>query len=576
MSQTSFPLSGVSNTKALVGDNKIALSVDTPEQGGNGFFTQLTQWFSGDLGDAADAKIATTAPLASRDVLFEQLTAFDPEESLMLMGEGEMLDPDSELPVDNNKLHSLGSKQITTQSLTSNNQLTRQDGEALLQRLDESAQALQQSDHPSNIELGTELDKILQHQGKVLPLDLNAKASADKINPISLQKNTDTLLAQRKPILVSDQNLMDAQQIPSAIGKINTAGSSLIQQETQGSALEELARSGEMIMPALGAAIQKTDLAIETKASKLLPKVTVAASIASTIAPTALTKSEQDALMRAHLASQSTLLLDTDAAGGEMIKPTVMGQHPLLMNQSASAVNTAINPQTLSVALALIPWTPLASQEKLSSLASHKGERLETVFAHQSLEQKALSAEGRVDQFAQQLATSFGNQSATTASRLENSGLQSPLQLTQQDSANALSERVNIMLSKNLKHVDIRLDPPELGRMQIKLSMNNDQASVQFTVNNHAAREMIEQSLPRLREMMQQQGLQLGQSSVQHQDAGGRHEFAGNQTQSDNKQTGQHDSSGRRLREIEQDIDLPAINHEFNVNFSKDRVDYYA
>lgn len=132
------------------------------------------------------------------------------------------------------------------------------------------------------------------------------------------------------------------------------------------------------------------------------------------------------------------------------------------------------------------------------------------------------------------------------------------------------------MLSKNLKHVDIRLDPPELGRLQIKLSMNNDQASVQFTVNNHAAREMIEQSMPRLREMMQQQGVQLAQSSVQHQSSDPQQGSAENQAHSGDNRASQHEASGFRHEEKDQDLEMTTINHELNVNLTKDRVDYYA
>ncbi len=94
---------------------------------------------------------------------------------------------------------------------------------------------------------------------------------------------------------------------------------------------------------------------------------------------------------------------------------------------------------------------------------------------------------------------------------------QASMHLSAHDASEKLSEKMSVMISKNLKHVDIRLDPPELGKMQIRLHMNNDQASVQFTVANAQARELIEQSLPRLRELMSQQGLQLADTDVQQQ-----------------------------------------------------------
>lgn len=48
---------------------------------------------------------------------------------------------------------------------------------------------------------------------------------------------------------------------------------------------------------------------------------------------------------------------------------------------------------------------------------------------------------------------------------------------------------------------------------------------------------MIEQSMPRLREMLAQQGVQLGDSSVQQQSSGQQNRYAGN-----NSGNGQGDS----------------------------------
>ncbi|MCV5646671.1 flagellar hook-length control protein FliK, partial [Escherichia coli] len=95
-----------------------------------------------------------------------------------------------------------------------------------------------------------------------------------------------------------------------------------------------------------------------------------------------------------------------------------------------------------------------------------------------------------------------------------------PLQLTKELANEQVAEKVQLMMSKNLKNLDIRLEPPELGRMQIRMTMNNDLANVHFTVTNPQARDIIEQTLPRLREMLAQQGMQLADSSVQQQSSG--------------------------------------------------------
>ena len=153
---------------------------------------------------------------------------------------------------------------------------------------------------------------------------------------------------------------------------------------------------------------------------------------------------------------------------------------------------------------------------------------------------------------------------------------QSPLLLTREQAGEQVHERINMMMAKNLKYVDIRLDPPELGKIQIKLSINQDQASVQFTVNNPQTRDIVEQAMPRLREMLQQQGLQLAQSSVQQESS---QQFAGHQNNSSaQSQSGQQSSTvattaeGQSMTESDQlDVSTAVF-----VTENKDQVDYYA
>jgi flagellar hook-length control protein FliK len=148
-----------------------------------------------------------------------------------------------------------------------------------------------------------------------------------------------------------------------------------------------------------------------------------------------------------------------------------------------------------------------------------------------------------------------------------------PLGQTPTEAGAALTERINIMLSKNLKQVDIRLDPPELGRMQIKLGMNNDQATVHITVANQQARDAVEQAMPRLRDMLQQQGLQLAQGSVQQQDSGAQQMASGQQNHTG---AGASGGSPLGLTTGEDNDDAMLAGHALNVSHNDRAVDYYA
>ncbi|HHI5023825.1 TPA: flagellar hook-length control protein FliK [Vibrio parahaemolyticus] len=147
---------------------------------------------------------------------------------------------------------------------------------------------------------------------------------------------------------------------------------------------------------------------------------------------------------------------------------------------------------------------------------------------------------------------------------------QLPLQLTKELANEQVAEKVQMMMSKNLKSLDIRLDPPELGRMQIRMTMNNDLANVHFTVTNPQARDIIEQTLPRLREMLAQQGMQLADSSVQQQSSG--QQQSGYAAAEQNGQgTSGRGFSGQSDENFDADVNL-----DLNVVSKRDGISFYA
>ncbi|BDF95012.1 flagellar hook-length control protein FliK [Pseudoalteromonas sp. KAN5] len=104
--------------------------------------------------------------------------------------------------------------------------------------------------------------------------------------------------------------------------------------------------------------------------------------------------------------------------------------------------------------------------------------------------------------------------SATKQVNLDPTVLQA-LNIVKSDAAKLLQERVSALLSINNKEAEIRLDPPEMGSMQIRIRSDAEQAHINFVVQNQQAKEALEQSLPRLRELLAQQGIELGESNIQ-------------------------------------------------------------
>lgn len=97
--------------------------------------------------------------------------------------------------------------------------------------------------------------------------------------------------------------------------------------------------------------------------------------------------------------------------------------------------------------------------------------------------------------------------------------LKEQVQLNKPEAATALNDAVRFMMNGRVQAAELRLDPPELGSMQIKISLNGDAASVSMLVQNPQAKEMLDQSVPKLREMLEQQGLELSDSQIEHQQA---------------------------------------------------------
>ena len=75
-------------------------------------------------------------------------------------------------------------------------------------------------------------------------------------------------------------------------------------------------------------------------------------------------------------------------------------------------------------------------------------------------------------------------------------------------------EKVTWMVGRQESQASVVLNPPRLGRIEISISINGDQANALFVSQNPGVRDALEQALPRLREMMADAGVRLEQAQV--------------------------------------------------------------
>lgn len=99
-----------------------------------------------------------------------------------------------------------------------------------------------------------------------------------------------------------------------------------------------------------------------------------------------------------------------------------------------------------------------------------------------------------------------------------------PVNIHQPEGQQQLAEKVRWMVNARNSMAEIRLDPPELGSMQVRVNVSGDAATVNFVVQSAQARDALAQAEPRLREMLAEQGISLGESFVSQQQQGGNGE----------------------------------------------------
>lgn len=80
-----------------------------------------------------------------------------------------------------------------------------------------------------------------------------------------------------------------------------------------------------------------------------------------------------------------------------------------------------------------------------------------------------------------------------------------------------LTEKIQWMVGQRLQGAEIKLNPAHLGPVEVRIQMHNDQATVHFTATHGVVRDALEAAVPRLREMFDNQGIQLADVDVSEQ-----------------------------------------------------------
>lgn len=82
------------------------------------------------------------------------------------------------------------------------------------------------------------------------------------------------------------------------------------------------------------------------------------------------------------------------------------------------------------------------------------------------------------------------------------------------DWGQGMGKQILWMVNQNISRAEIKLNPAHLGPLEVRIDMDNDQVNVAFSSRHADVREAVEQALPRLREMLEEKGLNLSNTDV--------------------------------------------------------------
>ncbi len=80
-----------------------------------------------------------------------------------------------------------------------------------------------------------------------------------------------------------------------------------------------------------------------------------------------------------------------------------------------------------------------------------------------------------------------------------------------------LGRQLQWMIGNRLHEAKIDISPPHLGPLEVRVSLQHNQTNVVFFSHEAAVRETLENAMPRLRELLDGQGLHLNQAQVSDQ-----------------------------------------------------------
>ncbi len=202
---------------------------------------------------------------------------------------------------------------------------------------------------------------------------------------------------------------------------------------------------------------------------------------------------------------------------------------PTAAGAEADALPSAVPPAlpTLPTAATATSTTP-ATGVATAAAADTEGEGIELPLPGTMLAQTALDGADDVDSLFGSdrsvtaplqvaLPAALQDLKAALASMPVFNGEPTPTPVLGDDGFDqAIGARVGWLADQKIGHAHITLNPEDLGPVDVRLQMNGDKVHASFSSPHVDVRHALESSLPRLRELLGEQGFQLAHADVGH------------------------------------------------------------
>ncbi len=236
------------------------------------------------------------------------------------------------------------------------------------------------------------------------------------------------------------------------------------------------------------------------------------------------TKPETAALVDAEAGTETAGMLQLSAANRPTIDPNLSDGKSAWATKLAETAQGAAS-KTAEIAVALDKATDAAANNTPHPSASTENSFDSLLAAAQAFHQNRSAA-----------TQSAGNASSVLP-------VHTPVNAHGWDGE--VGDKLVWMIGRQEQRAELVLNPPQLGRVEVSLTMSAGQTSALFVSANPAVRDALEAAMPRLREILSDAGVTLGQTQV-GADTGSN----GTANQSTNNREN-WDNSGRTLNRMD-------------------------